>query len=383
MSKRSPNTFRKFFVYAWVGTCLVALPYFALPSEWKSFLLNDAINLSFTINPPENDLDMDDIENALDNCPNDANPDQIDSDDDGVGDACQPPDDNSDDSDGNTRRDPDQDNTDESTVDDSGTIPVTTDSTDDLFAALSPTAVRPLEPFEDVPVYNPRFHFVQTLKMHGIVHGINGEGKIFAPERTVTRAELLKISLVSARESGVQWSIHSDQKLVFTDVPENHSLYPYIQEAVQNGIVHGYPDGTFRPDNAPTFGETVKILLRSFNETQALTDGTDDLDQYLAYGDSINLYAHINKSEKNGLVPRIKTAVLDHQLMHTEDFVHTQAELEWFQSMVREELATINAELALLKGYQSPSISTNTEQVRAELKIKLDGLRTNIEEMTR
>ncbi|MGI6763898.1 MAG: S-layer homology domain-containing protein [Anaerovoracaceae bacterium] len=47
----------------------------------------------------------------------------------------------------------------------------------------------------------------------------------------------------------------------FSDVPSFHWAYDEIMEAVQEGIVSGYPDGTFRPDNKVRFAEFIKMAI--------------------------------------------------------------------------------------------------------------------------
>jgi hypothetical protein len=47
----------------------------------------------------------------------------------------------------------------------------------------------------------------------------------------------------------------------FTDVPPSYWAYPYIQWAACQGIVSGYADHTFRPDNNTTRGQLAKMVV--------------------------------------------------------------------------------------------------------------------------
>jgi hypothetical protein len=51
-----------------------------------------------------------------------------------------------------------------------------------------------------------------------------------------------------------------------TEFPDtkNHWAYQTIEWAVKNGIVVGYPDGTFRPDNTVTEAEFLKMLVMMY-----------------------------------------------------------------------------------------------------------------------
>lgn len=46
----------------------------------------------------------------------------------------------------------------------------------------------------------------------------------------------------------------------FADVPEHHWAVTYIEEMAENGILSGYPDGNFYPDNKITRAEFAKIM---------------------------------------------------------------------------------------------------------------------------
>ncbi len=46
----------------------------------------------------------------------------------------------------------------------------------------------------------------------------------------------------------------------YSDVTENAWYYTAIEEATSSGFMHGYPDGTFRPNQAVIRAECAKIL---------------------------------------------------------------------------------------------------------------------------
>ena len=56
-------------------------------------------------------------------------------------------------------------------------------------------------------------------------------------------------------------------QLLFDDVPENAWFTPYICTAWINGIVNGYPDGRFRPEEGVRFVEAAKMLSLGFGLT--------------------------------------------------------------------------------------------------------------------
>jgi hypothetical protein len=89
-----------------------------------------------------------------------------------------------------------------------------------------------------------------------------------APDRPITRAEvatifyrLLKVQALDGSE------IHK-----FPDVAEGKWYTPQIKKLTQLGILKGYPDGTFRPDDYITRAELITIIARleSLSSTAAM-----------------------------------------------------------------------------------------------------------------
>jgi hypothetical protein len=48
--------------------------------------------------------------------------------------------------------------------------------------------------------------------------------------------------------------------IVFTDVPADHTFYSFVRCLACQGILGGYDDGTFRPDNSITRGQIAKVV---------------------------------------------------------------------------------------------------------------------------
>lgn len=52
----------------------------------------------------------------------------------------------------------------------------------------------------------------------------------------------------------------------FKDVPETHWAYKAIEELAEKGIINGYEDGTFKPDETVTRAELATMLDRYINK---------------------------------------------------------------------------------------------------------------------
>lgn len=58
----------------------------------------------------------------------------------------------------------------------------------------------------------------------------------------------------------------------FSDVPSSHPSYQAISYLADEGVVAGYPDGTFRPDQVVTRVEAIKLILEGIGADASVCD---------------------------------------------------------------------------------------------------------------
>lgn len=109
-----------------------------------------------------------------------------------------------------------------------------------------------LIPFTDVDDDQWFFEPVKFLKDNGIASGYAGSTD-FGPGNSVTRAEVMKMSLEAAGAD----TDESGNGYFFGDAA-GHWAKKYINYAFENGIVKGY-GGEFRPDQSVTRAEALKM----------------------------------------------------------------------------------------------------------------------------
>ena len=74
----------------------------------------------------------------------------------------------------------------------------------------------------------------------------------------VTRAEFAKIAVNSSKfKNSVALGA---QISVFKDCTYQHWSAPYVKVAVTNGVLTGYPDGTFKPENNVLYEEAKQAI---------------------------------------------------------------------------------------------------------------------------
>lgn len=82
----------------------------------------------------------------------------------------------------------------------------------------------------------------------------------FRPNDNITRGEMVVVASKLLDEKAV--ANYKAYSTSFIDT-EEHWAHDYIEFAYENGIVNGYPDGDFRPDNEVTYEEALTMLLNT------------------------------------------------------------------------------------------------------------------------
>ena len=115
--------------------------------------------------------------------------------------------------------------------------------------------------FSDVRAGAWYFDSVAYCAEHAYMFGVGSSQ--FDPDGTLTRAQIVAILY---RMAGAP---QTDGECAFWDVMRGQYYFEAMIWAAENGIAAGYPDGSFRPDEAVTREELVSLLYRFFDGTAA------------------------------------------------------------------------------------------------------------------
>ncbi len=145
-------------------------------------------------------------------------------------------------------------------------------------AAQNPAGQDPQSAFSDVSGHWAE-KTIEKMVALGAVNGYN-DGS-FKPDNTITRAEFATI-LMKALIKSQGMTLQSGKN--FADTKE-HWAQEYITSAASYGIVSGYDDDTFRPDELITREQMAAMLVRAIN----LETGKEEVQ--FKDGDSISGWA--------------------------------------------------------------------------------------------
>ncbi len=112
---------------------------------------------------------------------------------------------------------------------------------------------------------------LELLQGFGVINGYP-DGS-FRPQNTITRAEFTKmiVTLLGGDKASEPFGAYTR----FGDVPSTSWAARYINYAARSkedgglGLIKGYTDGSFRPENNINYAESVTILLRALGFTDA------------------------------------------------------------------------------------------------------------------
>ena len=97
---------------------------------------------------------------------------------------------------------------------------------------------------------------------------------------------------------GEDWLLYTPPSPSFTDVNPGDWHYAYIETAVSHGVVSGYPDGTFRPNNSVTRGQLAKMIVLA----SALLIYTPPTPSFIDVPPTHTFYVYIETARYYGLI---------------------------------------------------------------------------------
>ncbi|MBT3349352.1 S-layer homology domain-containing protein [bacterium] len=96
----------------------------------------------------------------------------------------------------------------------------------------------------------------------------------FDGSASVNRAELAKILLLGLGESAAESAKNNDR---FSDVKSGTWYEKFVARAADLGILNGYDDGSFRPEESVNTAEFLKMLVKTFSLEENLPHNFEDV----------------------------------------------------------------------------------------------------------
>ena len=125
-------------------------------------------------------------------------------------------------------------------------------------------------PFKDVSKDSPYYDAIKFVFENELFKGVAAD--LFAPDGTMTRGMFVTVlgRLAQVDPEGTNTS-------VFSDVEDGQWYTPYVDWAAEEGLILGYGDGTFKPDNNITREQAILIIQRYVEKCGISTETEDAL----------------------------------------------------------------------------------------------------------
>ena len=148
--------------------------------------------------------------------------------------------------------------------------------------------------FPDVSSTDEYYDAVQILNKLGVIKGY--DDGTFGPMKNVTRAEFATMII---RFLGMESSIsNSKENLPFPDIENVEWAIGNIRAAKNLGIINGYDDGTFKPNNNVSFEEAVKMVICTLGYENFTPAGNMWYDKYINSAAKLGLLVDVEGTIK-------------------------------------------------------------------------------------
>jgi len=143
----------------------------------------------------------------------------------------------------------------------------------------------------------------EYLSSIGVMQG-DAQG-YFNPDESVTRSQMAALVCRMLGESDDLFV----NETRFGDVPISHWASGYIVKAASLGIINGYQDGTFKPDDSVSYEQVLAMLVRAMGKSDEAAEAGGYPDGIIAIAKE-NGYINQLVAEKGDIMARWQVAVI-------------------------------------------------------------------------
>lgn len=193
---------------------------------------------------------------------------------------------------------------------------------------------------------------VTVMSALGLLKGY--EDGTFGPDKTITRAEF---AAVIVRALGMEdAAAGAVANTIFEDVTSSHWAAGYVQVANQKGIIAGYGDGTFGPDDEVTYEQAVKMIVCALGydkkfENDANAYPSAYLSQANTSGITVGATGKIGEKATRATVAKLVYNALDVNLMEQTTFGTDNYWNEVSKTLLSENLLVAKVEATVVAQY--------------------------------
>lgn len=164
----------------------------------------------------------------------------------------------------------------------------------------NPAAGPENRPFADLENH-PAKEDIYALVDRGIINGMTTNE--FKPEDNLTRAQIAKLL-----STALQITPEQGQGLTFIDVPAGSWFYNHVAAGVQSGLINGYSDSVFAPDEYVNHEQLAAMIARALKRYSDLEIPAGEAEQII---NQFNDHESISSWAKRDIALLVHCGIID------------------------------------------------------------------------
>ena len=156
----------------------------------------------------------------------------------------------------------------------------------------------------------------EVLKKAGIISGYSKDSEDFKAEKNVTRAEFASM-IVRALNLEASAKSLATVPTGFKDVPTNLWANGYIAVAKQQGIINGYPNGTFQPNRQISYQDMATMLTIALGKAEV---GTVYPAGYIVKAQQLGLFNNVEVPAYTDMATRGNVFKMVYNMVTSKEF---------------------------------------------------------------
>jgi len=132
-----------------------------------------------------------------------------------------------------------------------------------LINTLNLELVDKINTFDDIKSSEWYYEYVISADYYGLISG--GEENKFLPEETITRQDIVVMVGKALEKFNIPEIEEVEYNFVDEDEIDEYAV-PYLEKCLNQNLVSGYEDGTFRPEAYAKRAEAAVIINKLFNK---------------------------------------------------------------------------------------------------------------------
>ncbi len=181
---------------------------------------------------------------------------------------------------------------------------------------------------------------IERLSESGILQGYP-DGR-FGKDENLTRAQFAKIVTIMTGNSDVATTKKTE---TFKDVDSSHWAIGYVNVASEKGLITGYPDGSFAPDENINYAQAVTVIIRMLGYSVDEVGTNWPLD-YINKASELGITSGLQFSNTQLVTREIASFMLDSALSAKEGSGNKVTELKKIDDAIIYATGESNSSLA-------------------------------------